>query len=77
MATLAQLVKENPDVQVLVCAPSNSAVDLLCERAALVFQDESGRSPIVRVGNSEKVSKSTEKYLLSNLVPGDNKTLAT
>ena len=58
--TLVQVIQRTLDneKQVLVCAPSNTAVDLLTERLA-----EEGVK-VLRIGNPARISESLEAYSL-------------
>ncbi|MDX2190800.1 MAG: AAA domain-containing protein [Bacteroidota bacterium] len=47
------LLKQHPEQQILVCAPSNTAVDLLCEK----LHDQ--RVNVVRIGNPSRVNDNT------------------
>jgi ATP-dependent RNA/DNA helicase IGHMBP2 len=56
------LVKQKPNEKILVCAPSNTAVDLLCKKLHLQHIN------VVRIGNPTKVNDYTLALTLDNKV---------
>lgn len=60
--SIKALLKHHPDQQILVCAPSNTAVDLLCEKL------HENQVEVVRIGNPARINDNTLALTLDNKV---------
>lgn len=60
--SIKALLKHHPDQQILVCAPSNTAVDLLCEKL------NENQVKVVRIGNPARINDNTLALTLDNKV---------
>lgn len=76
MTILKEQLANHPDDRVLVCAPTNSAVDMLCRQALDLFPASESQHLVVRVGDEERIDSTVHSVTLNALAGGDPDSLS-